>query len=125
MRYILSPPMLWKDLPIMSMTRDSYAKEVVKVAESAFYRNETVTCPHDGCSEKLTIVQLSMLSTRSLLCPIHGHIYQEQSNEPFSKLDWDGAKDRPDDEYSGFDWDDDETESEPETTDENKDQSED
>lgn len=90
----------------MSMTRDTYAKEVIRVAEAAFYRNETVKCPHEGCEETLDIVQMSMLSSRSLVCPTHGHIYQEQEVSPFGKLDWEAASNRPDDEFSGFDWDD-------------------
>ena len=104
----------------MSMTRDTYAKEVVKVAEAAFYRNEPVTCPHEGCAEPLEIIRQSMLSTRSLFCPTHGHIFQEQEVEPYSKLDWEGAKDRIDDEFSGFDWDDDEDDPEEDLADEDE-----
>lgn len=78
----------------MSMTRDTYAKQVRRVAEAALYRDEAVMCPHEDCDEELAIVRQSMLSTRSILCPVHGRIFQEQRIEPFSKLDWDVAKRR-------------------------------
>lgn len=76
------------------MTRDTYAKEVIKAAEAAFYRDETPMCPHEGCGERLTIVRQSMFSTRSLYCPVHGHIFQEQERNPFGSLDWEGAAQR-------------------------------
>lgn len=75
----------------MSMTRDKYAKEVKSVAEAALYRNESALCPHEDCSERLNVVRQTMLSTRSLFCPVHGLIFQEQETEPFSKLDWETA----------------------------------
>jgi len=78
----------------MSMTRDTYAKEVKRCAEAALYRNESAMCPHEGCSERLNVVRQTMLSTRSLFCPVHGLIFQEQEIEPFSKLDWDTASQR-------------------------------
>ena len=89
----------------MSMTRDAYAKEVRKVAEAVLERNETVVCPREDCGQQLRIVQQSTLSTRSILCPVHGHIYQEQRIEPFSNLDWDRAKELADEELSELDWD--------------------
>lgn len=81
----------WKGNETMSMTRDAYAKEVIRVAEAAFLRNEDVICPHEDCEERLSVVQQSTYSTRSLFCPVHGHIFQEQTIEPFSRLDWDAA----------------------------------
>lgn len=78
----------------MSMTRDTYAKQVLRVAEAALYRNEAVMCPHEECEEELSIIRQGMLSTRSIFCPVHGHIFQEQKVEPFSKLDWDEAERR-------------------------------
>ncbi len=73
----------------MSMTRDAYAKEVLRVAEAALRGVESVVCPHEGCEEHLSIVKQGVFSTRSVFCPVHGHIFQEQKTEPFSKLDWD------------------------------------
>lgn len=73
----------------MSMTRDAYAKEVMKVAEAAFRRNEAVLCPHEDCTERLSVVRQSTYSSRSLFCPIHGAIFKEQESAPFGKLDWD------------------------------------
>ena len=78
----------------MSMTRDTYAKQVKRCAEAALYRNESALCPHEDCSEPLNVVRQTMLSTRSLFCPVHGLIFQEQETEPFSKLDWDTASQR-------------------------------
>ena len=78
----------------MTMTRDSYAKEVIRAAEAAFYRNETPVCPHENCTEQLSVVRQSTFSTRSLFCPVHGHIFQEQKFEPYNKLDWEGAAQR-------------------------------
>jgi hypothetical protein len=92
----------------MSMTRDAYAKELIKAAEAVFRRNEAATCPHEDCDEHLSAVRQNTFSTRSLFCPVHGHLFQEQVAEPFSKLDWDGAKARFDAEYSDADWDEDE-----------------
>ena len=73
----------------MSMTRDAYAKEVLRVAQAALNGGETVMCPHEGCDESLSIVKQGVFSTRSIFCTVHGHIFQEQRIEPFSKLDWD------------------------------------
>lgn len=70
------------------MTRDTYAKELIKAAEAAFSRNESPTCPHENCREPLSVVTPDTFSTRSLLCPVHGRIYQEQENS-YDKLDWD------------------------------------
>ena len=94
----------------MSMTRDTYAKEVIRAAEAAFRRNEVAICPHEGCDQLLTVVRQSTFSTRSLFCPVHGHVFQEQATEHFGKLDWDGAKQRFDEEFSEVDWDEDESE---------------
>lgn len=98
----------------MSMTRDTYAKEVIKAAEAAFHRNETAICPHEDCEEHLSVVQQSTFSTRSLFCPVHGHVFQEQRNDQFEKLDWDGAKQRYDEEFSeeDDDWDEEDSEDE-------------
>lgn len=76
------------------MTRDTYAREVIRAAEAAFYRNERPICPHEGCQEQLSVVRQTNFSTRSLFCPVHGHIFQEQSLDARSKLDWDGAAER-------------------------------
>lgn len=84
----------------MSMTRDAYAKLVRKVAEAAFLRDEVVVCPREDCTELLRVVRQSVHSTRSLFCPVHGHLFQEQETEPFGKLDWDGAGEIPDRELS-------------------------
>jgi hypothetical protein len=92
----------------MSMTRDTYAKEVIKAAESAFRRNEKTVCPHEDCDEVLGIMRQNVFSTRSLFCPVHGHIFQEQEAERYNKLDWDGAKQRFDEQYSDIDLDDEE-----------------
>jgi hypothetical protein len=70
------------------MTRDTYAKQVMRVAEAAFYRNEAVLCPHEDCNERLNVVRQNTFSTRSLFCPIHGHIFKEQEAAPYGKLDW-------------------------------------
>ena len=75
----------------MSITRDTYAKQLRRCAEAALYRNESACCPHEDCGEPLNVVRQSMLSTRSLFCPVHGLIFQEQEIEPFSKLDWETA----------------------------------
>lgn len=96
----------------MSMTRDTYAKEVIKAAEAAFRRNETAVCPHEDCQEFLSVVRQDMFSTRSLFCPVHGHIFQEQEVERFNKLDWDAAKQRYDERSSDLDEDEDEEEME-------------
>lgn len=88
----------------MSMTRDSYAKEVLRVAEAALYGGESVCCPHEGCEHRLSIVRQGVFSTRSIFCPMHGHIFQEQKIEPFSKLDWNKTPEGPvddEDEYDG------------------------
>ncbi len=86
----------------MSITRDSYAREVLRAAEAAFYNNESPVCPREDCAEILTVVCQSTQSTRSLFCPVHGHIFQEQSMDSLKRLDWDGAAERlaenPDDE---------------------------
>jgi len=76
------------------MTRDTYAKAVIQAAEAAFHRNEIPLCPHQDCDERLSIVRHKTYSTRSLLCPVHGHIYQEQEEYPFGKLDWEGTAKR-------------------------------
>ncbi len=75
----------------MSMTRDAYAKEVLRVAQAMLHGEELMMCPHEGCDERLSIVKQGVFSTRSVFCPVHGHIFQEQKTEPFSKLDWDKA----------------------------------
>ncbi len=72
----------------MSMTRDAYAKEVLRVAQAVLQTGEIAVCPHEGCDESLSIVKQGVFSTRSVFCPVHGHIFQEQKTEPFSKLDW-------------------------------------
>ncbi len=72
----------------MSITRDAYAKEVMKVAEAAFHREEAVMCPHDDCDERLSVVRQNAYSSRVLLCPVHGSIFKEQESAPFGKLDW-------------------------------------
>lgn len=77
----------------MSMTRDSYAREVLRAAEAAFYNNESPKCPREDCNERLIVVQQKTQSTRSLFCPVHGRIYQEQS-APINRLDWDAAAER-------------------------------
>lgn len=87
-----------KDRIKMSMTRDAYAKEVLRVAEAALYGGESVLCPHEGCQERLSIVKQGVLSTRSISCPVHGHIFQEQRVEPFSKLEWHEAPETVDDD---------------------------
>jgi nitrite reductase/ring-hydroxylating ferredoxin subunit len=92
--------------PIMSMTRDAYAKELIKVAVAALFHNEAVICPHEGCDQRLSVVRQSMFSTRSLFCPVHGHIFQEQSVDPHSKLNWDRYECRLG--ASESDWDDEE-----------------
>jgi len=89
------------------MTRDTYAKEVIKAAETAFRRNETATCPHENCDEFLSVVRQNTFATRSLFCPSHGHIFQEQEIDQHNRLDWDGAKRRFDEEAAEFDYDDD------------------
>lgn len=78
----------------MSMTRDTYAKEVKRAAEAALYRNENTPCPHEDCTESLSVVRQSMYSTRSLFCPVHGLIFQEQESEPYGRLDWETASRR-------------------------------
>ena len=90
----------------MSMTRDTYAKEVKKAAEAAFSREETAHCPHENCEERLSVVQQGTFSTRSLFCPVHGHIFQEQKLDLSHQLDWEAAEDRVKDEKFEFDWDD-------------------
>jgi hypothetical protein len=87
------------------MTRDAYAKQVIRVAEAAFRRNEVALCPHENCEERLGIVRQSVFSTRSLFCPVHGHIFQEQRIDPFGKLDWEGTKERVDAELAELDLD--------------------
>jgi len=82
------------------MTRDTYAKEVIKAAEAAFRRNETPLCPHEDCDQLLSVVRQSTFSRRSLFCPVHGHIFQEQEGSPFGKLDWEGAAQRIEASYS-------------------------
>lgn len=94
----------------MSMTRDTYAKEVIKVAEAVFKREEIAHCPHEDCNERLSVIRQNTFSTRSLFCPVHGHIFQEQEGQLLRKLDWEAAEERPKDEFSGFDWDDSEDE---------------
>ena len=73
------------------MTRDTYAREVLRAAETAFHRNETAVCPHEDCEQCLSVVRQNTFSTRSSFCPVHGHIFQEQESAPFGKLDWDNA----------------------------------
>jgi len=85
------------------MTRDTYAKELIKAAEAAFRRNETPRCPHEDCNQLLSVVRQSMFSTRSLFCPVHGHIFQEQEERPFGKLDWEGAAQRIEASYAEID----------------------
>ncbi len=75
------------------MTRDAYAREVIKAAEAAFYSDEIPKCPREDCTELLNVV-LNIKSTRSLYCPVHGHIFQEQSRESLKRLDWDSAAER-------------------------------
>ncbi|HUV05023.1 MAG TPA: hypothetical protein VMX94_07940 [Armatimonadota bacterium] len=84
------------------MTRDTYAKELIRAAEAAFRRNETPQCPHQDCGERLSVVRQSTFSTRSLFCPVHGHIFQEQEETPFGKLDWEGAAQRIEAAYSEY-----------------------
>ncbi len=86
------------------MTRDAYAKEVLRVAQAVLHDGETVVCPHEGCDERLSIVKQGVFSTRSIFCTVHGHIFQEQKTDPFSKLDWDkAAQDPVDDEEEEWD----------------------
>ena len=85
-----------------AMTRDTYAKELIKAAEAAFRRNETPQCPHEDCDQLLSVVRQSMFSTRSLFCPVHGHIFQEQEQNQFGKLDWEGAAQRIEAAYSKY-----------------------
>lgn len=96
---------------VVSMTRDAYAKEVLKVAEAAFGRDEAVVCPHEDCHERLTVVRQSTYSTRALFCPIHGSIFKEQEPAPFGKLDWEShANDH--EKINEADWEGDEEEEE-------------
>ncbi|MDH7481721.1 MAG: hypothetical protein QHH26_07085 [Armatimonadota bacterium] len=78
----------------MSMTRDAYAKEVLRIAEAALYHNEHPVCPHDGCSEILEVIWTFANRTRAIVCPVHGPIFKEQEHEPFSDLDWEAAEAR-------------------------------
>lgn len=87
------------------MTRDSYARQVLKTAEAAFYNNESPRCPRESCTETLSVVQQNTLSTRSLFCPVHGHIFQEQAMESLKKLDWDSAAERAAEHGDDVDWD--------------------
>lgn len=96
----------------MSMTRDAYAKEVIRAAEAAFSRNETAVCPHENCDESLSVVQQNVFSTRSLFCQVHGHVFQEQKTDTLNKLDWDSAKQKYDEECADLDWDEEEEEEE-------------
>jgi hypothetical protein len=99
------------------MTRDAYAKAVLQAAEAAFRRNEIPLCPHENCNERLSIVKQRTFSTRSLFCPVHGHIYQEQEEYPFGKLDWEGAAKRLANRIPDLDDDDDEEEDDEESCD--------
>lgn len=92
------------------MNRDAYAKEVINAAETAFRRNETASCPHESCDERLSVVRQNTFSTRSLFCPVHGWIFQEQEAELFGKLEWDGASEKCEEEFSGLDMDEQEDE---------------
>ena len=56
------------------------------------------------------MVRQNVFSTRSLFCPVHGHIFQEQETERYNKLDWDAAKQRYDEQYSDLGIEDDESE---------------
>jgi hypothetical protein len=87
----------------MSVTRDVYAKRVLRAAEAAFNRDEVPRCPREDCDERLSVVRQNMFSNRSLFCPVHGHLFQEQEMYPFGQLDWEAA------ESHGFeiDWDED------------------
>lgn len=80
----------------MVMTRDTYAKELIRVAEAAFIKNETSVCPHQDCEEHLSVVKQNTFSTRSLFCPVHGRIFQEQELHPYGELDWDHVEVDPD-----------------------------
>lgn len=95
-----------KDMLKMSMTRDSYAREVLKAAEAAFLNNESPRCPRENCTQNLSVVQQNTQSTRSLFCPVHGHIFQEQALESLQKLDWESAAER----VAEHNWDEDEPE---------------
>ncbi|MHB1455761.1 MAG: hypothetical protein ACYC0V_02490 [Armatimonadota bacterium] len=90
----------------MSMTRDSYAREVLKAAEAAFLNGESPRCPRESCTQNLSVVLQNTQSTRSLFCPVHGHIFQEQALESLQKLDWDSAAER----VAEHNWDEDEAE---------------
>jgi len=96
----------------MSMTRDAYAKQVLRIAEATLYRNETSICPHDGCSEVLQVIRGFAQKTRSIVCPVHGTIFKEQEHEPFSDLDWETAEERAAQNRLEEDWEEEEEEEE-------------
>jgi len=59
------------------MTRDSYAKEVMKVVESMHHGDGGITCPRDECDERLNVIIANMRNGTTMICPTHGLIFRE------------------------------------------------
>ena len=61
----------------MRMTRETYAKEVLKRIESVRDGRDEVSCPHEGCEKMLRILLTSVRTGTTVVCPDHGLIYRE------------------------------------------------
>lgn len=61
----------------MRMTREAYAREVWKTIENALEGEDQVQCPHEDCEKEIQVINTSVHTGTTLVCPQHGVIYRE------------------------------------------------
>ncbi len=61
----------------MRMTREAYAKEVLKTVEAVLEGEKNVCCPHENCDQPLQSLNPSMQAGMTIKCPLHGIIYHK------------------------------------------------
>ena len=60
----------------MRMTRDAYAREVLKAIEAIQDGGDHIACPHENCEHDLIVFVASLRAGTAVLCPEHGVIYR-------------------------------------------------
>ncbi len=61
----------------MRMTRDTYAKEVLRVIKSLDEGVEHIFCPRENCESELKIQVSSLQAGAQVICPDHGIIFRD------------------------------------------------
>jgi hypothetical protein len=62
---------------VMRMTRDTYAKEVLRVIESLDEGVDHIYCPRENCESELQVLVSSLKAGAQVVCPDHGIIFRD------------------------------------------------